>query len=139
MRVWFLIFVLMTGLLYAHDLHHKIYTQKAEVVAFSFGEEDDFSYQKYEVYAPDKKIPFAVGRTDAHSRVLFIPDQKGIWRVKVISEDGHGGVVEIEVDEHMKVHAHAQTLYEKFQKALVGIALIFMVFALLIFIKRRKD
>jgi len=124
--------------LFAHDLHHKVIYKNGVVVAFSFNSSDDFSYKPYEVYAPGSEIPFAVGRTDKYSRVIFLPDQKGEWIVKVMSEDGHGAVVKVNVGKDMKVEDSSQTLYEKFGKMFVGIAFIIAIFALLSFVKRKK-
>ncbi len=132
------ILLLLALSLSAHDLHHKVLNQEAVVVAFSFGGESDFSYQSYEVYAPNSEIPFAVGRTDKLSRVIFIPDRQGEWMVKVMSEDGHGAEVKVTIDKDFGVQAYSQTFFEKFQKVLVGIALIFGVFGVLTMIRRRK-
>jgi len=138
MRV-LIVLLLATISLFAHDLHHKIIYNNAVVVAFSFNGSDDFSYKPYEVYAPGSEIPFAVGRTDKYSRVIFLPDKKGEWVVKVMSEDGHGAVVKVAVDKDMKIVDGSQTLYEKFGKMFVGIALIIAIFTILSFIKKRRD
>ncbi len=125
--------------LFSHDLTHKVTEQKAVVLSFSFGSSEDFSYQPYEVFAPGEKIPFAVGRTDKLSRVVFVPDRAGIWLIKVISEDGHGKEVEVKVGEDFEIKEYSKTNFEKFQKIFVGIALIFAIFIFLqYFIKRRE-
>jgi len=134
----FLTMLLFALSIFAHDLHHKALNQEAVVVAFSFGGESDFSYQAYEVYAPKSDVPFAVGRTDKRSRVVFIPDRQGEWMVKVMSEDGHGAEVKVMVDKDFGVKAYSQSFFEKFQKLFVGIALIFGIFGILTIIKRRK-
>lgn len=134
----FIIVTLLSCFSFAHDLHHKVEQNQATVVTFSFGGGADFSYQQYEVYAPNAKLPFAVGRTDSNSRVIFIPNQSGVWHVKAVSEDGHGASIDIEVDEHMQLQGYSQSFYERFQKIFVGVALIFALFALLHFINRRK-
>lgn len=135
------IFFLLLGAswLQAHDLHHTVVQKQAIVVRFSFGGDTDFSYQKYEIYAPDSDIPFAVGRTDSLSRIVFLPDKAGKWKIKAMSEDGHGKEVGITVGENFAVEEYSKTNFEKFQKLFVGIAVIFMVFLLLQFyLKRRK-
>jgi nickel transport protein len=133
-----LIFVFFSISLFAHDLHHKVLNQEAVVVAFSFGGDSDFSYQAYEVYAPKSDLPFCVGRTDKLSRVLFIPNCKGEWTVKVLSEDGHGAEVKVTIDKDFGIKDYSQSFFEKFQKAFVGIALIFGVFLLLNLIKKGR-
>ena len=124
--------------MFAHDLHHHVSQERATVVTFSFGSVDSYAFQKYEVYAPEAKIPFSVGRTDRLSRVLFMPDKSGLWRVKVMSDDGHGAVVDVDIDESMHMTHYSQSLYEKFQKIFVGLAFIFAIFALIYMLKRRK-
>lgn len=127
---------LFATLLFSHNLNHSISKEQSVVVSFSFGHEDDFSFQSYEVYAPSSEIPFAVGRTDALSRVSFLPNTAGKWKVKAFSEDGHGKIVEVEVDENMQAQVDANT-NNTFQKALIGILMLFGIFGL-IYIKKDK-
>ncbi|EQB39503.1 hypothetical protein M947_05775 [Sulfurimonas hongkongensis] len=134
MKIVFLLIVFAT-LLFSHNLEHTISKGQSVVVFFSFGHEDDFSFQSYEVYAPNAEIPFAVGRTDTHSRVSFLPNAAGEWRVKVFSEDGHGKIVEIEVDENMLVDIDANN-NNTFIKTLIGIMILFGIFGL-IYIKKK--
>lgn len=88
MKIFFLLIWCVT-LLFSHNLNHTISKEQSIVVSFSFAQKDDFSFQSYEVYAPNAEIPFAVGRTDALSRASFLPNTQGKWRVKVFFEDGH--------------------------------------------------
>ncbi len=125
--------------LFAHDLHHEVHNRKAVVVTFSFGGESDFSYQPYEVYAPKSDIPFSVGRSDKLSRVVFVPDREGEWRVKIVSEDGHGAQIGVTVDNAAVVKGYSQSFFEKFQKIFAGVALIFGIFGVLTMIKRRSN
>jgi len=125
--------------LFSHDLTHKVTEQKAIVLSFSFNSSEDFSYQPYEVFAPGEKIPFAVGRTDKLSRVVFIPDRAGKWLVKVVSEDGHGKEVKVEVGKDFAIKNYSKTNFEKFQKIFVGVALIFAIFIFLQYFLKRKE
>jgi len=129
--------IVFASLLFSHNLEHTISKEQSIVVSFSFGHEDDFSFQSYEVYAPDNLMPFAVGRTDAHSRVSFLPNTKGKWKIKVFSEDGHGKIMEIEVDENMQAQVDANT-NNTFTKTLIGVMLLFGVFGLIYLKKRDK-
>lgn len=130
--------LLSVGFLWGHDLHHKVEQTPATVVGFSFGEGTEFSYQPYEVYAPQSKIPYAVGRTDKHSRIVFIPDRPGTWRIKAVSDDGHGAVVEVKIDKTLRTSGYSQSIFEKFQKIFVGIALIFALFLLFQTVQKRR-
>ncbi len=135
MKIVTLLIVFAT-LLFSHNLKHSISKEQSVVVSFSFAKKDDFSFQSYEVYAPNAEIPFAVGRTDALSRVSFLPNTKGKWRVKAFSEDGHGKIVDIEVDENMLPSIDANN-NNTFQKALIGIMILLGIFGL-IYIKKDK-
>jgi len=135
MKIISLLIVFAT-LLFSHNLVHTISKEQSIVVSFSFGQKDDFSFQSYEVYAPNSEIPFDVGRTDAHSRVSFLPNTQGKWKIKAFSEDGHGKIVDIEVDENMLPDIDANN-NNTFQKALIGIMILLCIFGL-IYIKKYK-
>lgn len=122
-------------LLFSHNLSHVVSKELSVVVSFSFSQKDDFSFQSYEVYAPHSEIPFAVGRTDAHSRVSFLPNTSGKWKVKAFSEDGHGKIIEIEVDEEMLPDMSAKSS-NTFEKTLIGIMILLGFFGL-IYIKKK--
>ncbi|MCF6205581.1 MAG: hypothetical protein L3J47_01620 [Sulfurovum sp.] len=128
--------------LHAHNLFHTISYEKAVTVTLSFAEDEKFSYQSYEVYPPDQKIPFQVGRTDALGRVIFLPNKSGTWKVNLFSEDGHGKIVNIEVKEQSnatKTDTIKQTNNSLLVRALVGMGMLFAIFGLLYLIQQRKD
>ena len=135
MRVLILL-LLFTLEIFAHDLTHTRSNTQSITVAFSFSSQVDFAYKNYEIFAPDTTIPFAVGRTDALSRVTFVPNQTGEWKLKVFSEDGHGKVVTIDVREDMSTTKQTQT--PKWLKIYSGMLSIFFIFALLFIYKQRK-
>lgn len=134
----FTLLLFCTSLLFSHNLQHTISKEQSVVVTFSFAQEDDFSFQSYEIYAPESEIPFAVGRTDALSRISFLPDRPGLWKIKAFSQDGHGKIVEVAVNKAMQtqIKIDKSTL---FQKALIGIVVLFTVFGLLYIIARKKN
>lgn len=135
---FFVVFALLINYLSAHNLQHSVSYEEGVTITLSFAEEGDFSFQSYEVYAPDKKIPFQVGRTDVHARVIFLPDSSGKWRVKLFSEDGHGKIIEVDVDKSKKVSKVVQSS-EAFSRALLGLLFLFGTFTLIYFIKRKKN
>jgi len=128
--VWF------THSLLAHNLQHDISYEESAVVTLHFADEGDFAYERYEIYAPKNKIPFQVGRTDAHGRVLFLPDIQGIWEIKLFSEDGHGKIIELEVDQEKKVETRNQNM--DLYRSLGGLLLLLSVFLVIYFTKRKK-
>lgn len=74
----------------AHEIDHTVSRGSAVAIDFHFPDGTPFSYESFEVIPPAEETPFAVGRTDALGRVVFLPDREGDWRVRVFSEDGHG-------------------------------------------------
>lgn len=128
--------VMFATLLFSHNLNHTISSEQTVVVSFSFSQKEDFSFQSYEVYAPNSEIPFAVGRTDAYSRISFLPNTRGKWRVKAFSQDGHGKILDIEVDENMLPDMSAKSS-NTFEKILMGIMILLGVFGLIYI--RKKD
>lgn len=122
----------------AHDLHHEIGRAEAVAVHLSFAQQGDFSFQSYELYSPNNsEIPFAVGRSDALGRVLFIPDAPGRWTLKAFGEEGHGAVVAIDVDEalHVSDSAPQSSLV---QRLALGLGVIAAIFGLLHLIAQRR-
>ncbi|MBN2896487.1 MAG: hypothetical protein JXK05_11435 [Campylobacterales bacterium] len=122
----------------AHDLHHSISRAEAVTVHFDFAQEGDFSFQSYELYGPaNSEIPFAVGRTDALGRAVFMPHEAGRWTLKAFGEEGHDAVVEIDVDEalHVRPSAPQSSLLERLA---LGLGVIAAIFGLLHLITQRK-
>jgi len=135
----FVLFLLaFMPLLFAHDLVHKVTHSECMAVSFAFADQSDFSYQRYELYAPGETIPYQVGRTDKASSLCFRPTKRGVWVLKAFGEDGHGATVEITVDDRMALAGYERPLFEKFQKAFVGLALIFALFGGFYFYKTRR-
>ncbi|NGP53877.1 hypothetical protein [Thioalkalivibrio sp. XN8] len=85
----------------AHALLHEIVDADTVVVKLSFAGGDAPLFEPYEVYRPGADTPFQAGRVNAQGEISFRPDQPGEWRVKVFTEDGHGTVVRLVVDEAM--------------------------------------
>ncbi|MEJ5172294.1 MAG: hypothetical protein WHT47_01125 [Hydrogenothermaceae bacterium] len=115
---------------FAHDLQYKLEnTGEAKVISFFFPDGSKFSYESFEIYREGDKVPFQVGRTDALGRVVFIPDRKGKWIVKVYSEDGHGKNIELEVNDSGYTGKDG-SIYEKFSKVITGVGIILGIFGI---------
>lgn len=138
-----LVFVLLSSTLFAHALLHESFKSDVYTVAFHFASEGDFSFESYEVYSPkNSDVPFAVGRTDAKGRVFFLPDTNGTWQVKAFSEDGHGAVVDVNVDATITRAAPAPSnddMQTLLLRLVIGIAAIGAIFAMLHFFMKRKE
>jgi len=125
--------------LFSHNLQHNVSYEEGVVITFQFVKEGDFSYQNYEIYAPESIVPFQVGRTDAHARVLFLPDKKGIWKIKTFSEDGHGKLININIDKEKHIE-HGIQKSDTILRAVGGLLFLFAVFGGIYYInKKRKD
>ncbi len=119
--------------LISHELLHRVDNGKdAVVVEFYFADNSKFSYEEYKVFRPgNSRIPFAVGRTDALGRVVFLPDTDGIWKVKVTSNTGHGAELSIKVRGGMVNGEGSNVMVFNIVRFLLGIILIVGVFVLL--------
>ncbi len=134
----FLLVLFFTGVLSAHNLKHTLLWEESMILTLQFVKEGDFSFQSYEVYAPKTKIPFQVGRSDAHGKIVFLPDSSGKWRVKIFSEDGHGKIIEVDINKTNK----GQTIVQNTStvgRLLLGFVLLFSVFGVIYFTKRKKS
>jgi nickel transport protein len=91
MRYLVLPLLLFINIALGHQIQMDISNQKSTVIKLYYPDGTPFSYEQFEIYSPDNdKIPFQVGRTDKYGRIVFIPDKVGKWRIKAISQDGHG-------------------------------------------------
>jgi len=123
---------------FAHNLEHSTTHQESIVVSYNFLGGGEFSYQDYEIYPPNKDIPYQVGRTNAESKIVFIPNQKGVWKIKAFSQDGHGKIITINVDKILQQKNVQASTIAQFIKPLVGLVVIFAIFGFIYLFKRRK-
>ncbi len=135
-----LIFILaISNFVFAHQIQVEIKNEKAVVIRLYYPDGTPFAYEKFEIYSPDnKKIPFQVGRTDKLGRIIFLPNKSGQWRVKAISQDGHGIDKEIYINENSYVRENNNTRFY-YLKLAVGIFLIVVIYIALNYIFRRKN
>lgn len=135
----FILLVLVITLAFAHELQHTVHREgRCLVVSFFFPDNTKFSYEKYEVYKDGERFPFQVGRTDALGRVVFCPAWSGIWKVKTISEDGHGAEVSISF-EGESVEERGKNLFERYEKVFVGVGILLGIFGFFeLFIRRLR-
>lgn len=83
----------------AHAMLHEVVDGEAVTLRLSYGGADQPLFGPYEVFAPGLETSFQSGRVNALGEVSFRPDRPGTWRVRVATEDGHGAVIRLEVDE----------------------------------------
>jgi nickel transport protein len=126
----------------AHEVLHAVERGKAVAVKAYFADGEALAYTEYQVFSPaDRKIPYQKGRTDRAGYLAFVPDPPGKWRVVVTDSTGHG--LDIEVDaggaEPGKTVPNAAVSSWAFAvRPVVGVLVIGALFALLVFMYRRK-
>jgi len=131
-----LVFFFLLSLSFAHDLEYNSFREgSCIVVKFYFPTGGSFSYESYQVFGPEKDKPFQVGRTDALGRIIFCPDKPGRWTIRTFSEDGHGAVVDLDVEDgKLQQQGGKLSIY---QKLLVGFGVILGIFGLVEIYLRR--
>lgn len=139
--------VLLLALLFAapqaaaHALLYEVVEGEAVVVHLHFPGADKPWFEPYEVHAPGLEHPFQTGRVNARGELSFRPDRPGAWRVRVFTEDGHGAVIDIEVDESGAVaatHGRAAHSHHYWLRVLAGLGALILVFGAWILWRRRR-
>ncbi len=130
--------LLVSTLVHAHELRRAVSQTDAVVIELTYADGTPFDFEQYEIYSPGGGAPFQVGRSDAHGRVVFVPDVAGEWRLKAFSEDGHGTDFTFETNAGGKAIGSDQPLVWRYSMIFVGVAIILGAFGLLsLFLKRR--
>jgi nickel transport protein len=131
-----LLSLLLPAASHAHALLHEVVDGEAVIIRLSFPGADQPLFEPYEVFAPGVATPFQSGRVNALGEVSFRPDRPGAWRVRVFAEDGHGAVIELEIDAAGAVavvqgqHHHAHDYWSSVLAALGYLLGIFGLLAL---------
>jgi nickel transport protein len=130
----------------AHEVLHTIERGKAIAVKAFFADGEVLAYTEYQVFSPsDPRIPYQKGRTDRSGYLAFVPDGPGAWRVKVADTTGHGLDLVVDVaavgapSTNSKTRQGAELASWAFAlRPLLGVGIIAALFALLVFLYRRK-
>lgn len=134
--------LLMPGVASAHEVLHTVERGKAIAVKAYYADGEALAYTEYQIFSPaDPKIPYQKGRTDRVGYVAFVPDVPGKWRVTIADTTGHG--LDVEVDAAVSSQpagTPSQTVatWAFAVRPVLGVLLIAALFALLVFIYRRK-
>lgn len=144
-RFLFLLLFLVLGLIaggraaQAHDLQYTVTGGQAVVVKLFYADNTAFSFEGYEIYPEGEKLPVQVGRTDARGRIAFLPDRAGTWRIKAISEDGHGLDFTLATDAAASLVGSDKPVYERYGRIVAGVALILGLFGIIsLYVKRKR-
>jgi len=133
---------LLPGVIYAHGVRGRV-DAGGIVVTAQYDTGEPMSYAKVNISAPGAKLSFQSGRTDRNGRFCFFPDGPGDWRVIVDDEMGHRLEVTVPVDETMELQADQQpgesavSSYSRYQKAIMGVSIIFGLFGIFFWWKGR--
>lgn len=122
----------------AHDLQYSVTAGQAVVVKLFYVDNKPFSFEGYEIYRQGETLPYQVGRSDGQGRIAFLPDRAGAWRLKAISEDGHGLDFTLRTGAAAQVEAAEKPAYERYGRVIVGVAVILGLFGVLSLYVRRK-
>jgi len=134
-----LAFLLAAWPVHGHDLQHTVTGAQAVVIKLFYVDNTPFSFEGYEIYREDEKLPYQVGRTDSQGRIAFLPDRAATWRVKAFSEDGHGQDFKVSTDTAAQVSGAEKPAFERYGRIAVGVAVILGLFGILnLFVKRKK-
>jgi nickel transport protein len=139
MRRWLPLVWLLAAPVWGHDLQYTVVPGQAVVVRLFYADNTAFAFEGYEIYPEGAKLPAQVGRTDAQGRIAFLPDKAGMWRIKAMSEDGHGLDFTVETDAAAQLAGVDKPLYERYGRIVVGVALLLGLFGFLsLYVKRKK-
>ncbi len=95
-------------------------------IAARYDDGSPITYSEVKVYSPaDRENPFQEGLTDKRGQFLFLPDERGEWRIVVDDGMGHLLTEVIVVDEDLKVDQVEHYLMPRYQGILMGISIIF--------------
>lgn len=123
----------------AHDLQRTVTGGQAVVIKLFYLDNAPFSFEGYEIYRDGEKLPYQVGRTDSLGRIAFLPDGAATWRVKAISEDGHGLDFKLSTDASMVLAGSEKPAVERYSRIVIGVALLLGLFGLLnLYMKRKR-
>ena len=134
---------LLPPVIYAHGVSGKV-DAGGIVVTAVYDSGESMSYAKVKISAPGAKITFQSGRTDRNGRFCFFPDAPGDWEVAVDDEMGHRLELKVPVNETMTLQTNeqrgeaGQASLSRYQKALMGISIIFGISGIFFWRRGRK-
>lgn len=123
----------------AHDLQYAVGSGQAVVIRMFYLDDKPFSFEGYEIYRQGEKLPYQVGRSDAQGRIAFLPDRAATWRIKAVSEDGHGLDFTLATAAGARIAATDKPFYERYGRIAAGLAVLLGLFGLLkLYVRRKK-
>ena len=128
--LFFAVILMVVGSAWSHGLQHSVSDARAGVVKFSYDDDLPVSYAKFELFREGEDDPYQVGWTDQKGQLVFVPETEGDWQVKLFTQDGHGLDLTVAADARQAVVPREKSLFERYERVLMGVALIFGLFGL---------
>jgi len=122
---------------FSHGVLGKIVMQKGVLVEAEYDDGEPMSYSSTEIFDSEEKLPFQSGRTDRNGRFLFYPDKVGDWKIIINDGIGHRLALKTHIDESLALstidsqETGKMTHFSRYEKALMGISVIFGIFGIL--------
>lgn len=126
----------------AHALLHERVDGDALTLRLSFPGSDQPLFEPYEIFAPGVETPFQSGRVNALGELSFRPDRPGAWRIRVFTEDGHGAVIALDIDDAGTVaaaHADHHHAGSYGLRVLAALGYLLGLFGLAVLWRQRRD
>lgn len=139
MKRGLLAFVLLLALPPAlgHEVRHVVETAGAVVLRLNYADGRAFAFEAYEIYPSGAATPWAVGRSDAQGRVIFLPPAEGEVRLRAFSADGHGLDLELKLPRTAAAVA-SKDIEDRGAKLMFGAGVLLALFGLVQLVLRRK-
>jgi nickel transport protein len=125
----------------AHDLDASFsIAAPAVVVRAAYGGSEPVPFAKVQIFAPASPTQeFQMGHTDRRGYFSFVPETGGNWLVVVDDEEGHRRELTVPVPAGFRTDSEpAPAKASRFERALLGVALIFGLTGFLYGFKARR-
>ncbi len=126
--------------LLAHAVDGTVAPAQSLCARFLFDDGDPLSYAEVIIRISGEKLPFQKGRTDAAGRFCFYPLKAGTYKIKAADGMGHALELSVKADTGKALGVATPSDHQstpEWQKALVGISVIFGMFGLIAMLRKR--
>ncbi len=127
----------------AHELEATVtLASPAVIIRAAYGGTEPVAFAKVKVFSPASgSAEFQTGLTDRRGTFAFVPEISGEWRVSLDDEEGHRREISVTVPSPFQstaTAAAATSASSRFERALLGLALMFGATGLLYGVKSRR-
>ncbi|APF19373.1 hypothetical protein Calab_3677 [Caldithrix abyssi DSM 13497] len=124
---------------FAHGVTYHVVRDSAVIVKLEYKSGEPISYAKIKIFAPDNdEVEYQNGRTDRNGCFAFVPDQEGVWAIKVDDGTGHGINKKITINRGATIESHSH--HESDRNNYIGaFGVLMAVTGLLFYWKSRRN